>query len=93
MLMLDVRNAIARILDRYFLADVVEITLRKMRRDRVPIPFMVEQLLTSTPTKPQREAREGHPAGSFLDEMERVRPLPSGKGAGSAPNARASRRK
>lgn len=93
MLMLDVRNAIARILDRYFLADVVEITLRKMRRDRVPIPFMVEQLLTSTPAKPQLAAREGHPVGSFLDEMERVTPLRSGKRAGSAPNARAARRK
>jgi Rrf2 family protein len=74
MLMLDVRNAIARILDRYVLADVVEITLRKMRRDKVPIPFMVEQLLTSAPSKPQINAQEGHPIGSFLDEMERLRP-------------------
>ena len=32
MLMLDVRNAIAGILDRYTLADVVEVTLRKLRR-------------------------------------------------------------
>jgi Rrf2 family protein len=39
MLMFDVRNAIARILDRYSLADVVGITLRKMRRDKVPLPF------------------------------------------------------
>jgi Rrf2 family protein len=39
MLMLDVRNAIADILDRYTLADVVEITLRKMRRDSVSLPF------------------------------------------------------
>ncbi|HRE06242.1 MAG TPA: Rrf2 family transcriptional regulator [Opitutaceae bacterium] len=39
MLMLDVRNAIAGILDRYSLADVVEVTLRKMRRDGVPLPF------------------------------------------------------
>ncbi|MBW8780542.1 MAG: Rrf2 family transcriptional regulator [Verrucomicrobia bacterium] len=39
MLMLDVRNAIAGILDRYSLADVVEVTLRKMRRDNVPLPF------------------------------------------------------
>ena len=36
MLMLDVRNAIARILDRSTLAQIVEITLRKMRRDKVP---------------------------------------------------------
>ncbi len=39
MLMLDVRNAIARILDRSTLAQIVEITLRKMRRDKVPLPF------------------------------------------------------
>jgi Rrf2 family protein len=39
MLMFDVRNAIARILDRYTLAQIVDITLRKMRRDKVPVPF------------------------------------------------------
>lgn len=39
MLMLDVRNAIAGILDRYTLADVVEVTLRKLRRDNLPLPF------------------------------------------------------
>jgi Rrf2 family protein len=39
MLMLDVRNSIARILDRSTLAQIVEITLRKMRRDSVPLPF------------------------------------------------------
>jgi Rrf2 family protein len=42
MLMLDVRNAIAGILDRYTLADVVGITLRKLRRDNVPLPFSPE---------------------------------------------------
>lgn len=39
MLMLDVRNAIAGILDRYTLGDVVEVTLRKFRRDGVTPPF------------------------------------------------------
>ncbi len=39
MLMLDVRNAIAGILDRYSIADVVEVTLRKLRRDALPLPF------------------------------------------------------
>lgn len=39
MLMLDVRNAISAILDRYTLADVVEVTTRKMVRDGVPLPF------------------------------------------------------
>jgi Rrf2 family protein len=40
MLMLDVRNAIAKILDRYTLADIVEITLRKLRRDKVTPLFL-----------------------------------------------------
>lgn len=39
MLMLDVRNAIANILDRYTLAQTVEVTLRKLRRDGAPLPF------------------------------------------------------
>jgi Rrf2 family protein len=39
MLMLDVRNAITGILDRYTIADVVEVTLRKMRRSGIPLPF------------------------------------------------------
>jgi hypothetical protein len=42
MLMVDVRNAIAGILDRYTLADVVEVTLRKLRRSGVPLPFSPE---------------------------------------------------
>ncbi len=37
--MLDVRNAIANVLDRYTLAQTVEVTLRKPRRDGVAIPF------------------------------------------------------
>jgi len=39
MLMLDVRNAIADILDRYTLAQTVEVTLRKFRRDGQALPF------------------------------------------------------
>jgi Rrf2 family protein len=39
MLMIDVRNAIAGILDRYSVAQVVEVTLRKMRRDGITPPF------------------------------------------------------
>ena len=39
MLMIDVRNAIANILDRYTIAQVVEVTLRKMRRDGIAPPF------------------------------------------------------
>ena len=39
MLMLDVRNSIAEHLDRHTLEDVVEVTMRKLRRDRVDPPF------------------------------------------------------
>lgn len=39
MLMLDVRNAIAGILDRYSIADVVEVTIRKLKRDGLPLPY------------------------------------------------------
>jgi Rrf2 family protein len=52
MLMLDVRNAIANILDRYTLADVVEVTLRKLRRDNVPLPFSPEA--DADPARPAR---------------------------------------
>ena len=52
MLMLDVRNAIAAILDRYTLADVVEVTTRKMIRDGVPLPFSAPTLSTSRRRQP-----------------------------------------
>jgi Rrf2 family protein len=38
--MMDVRTAISGILDRYTLANVVEVTLRKIRRDGVPAPVL-----------------------------------------------------
>lgn len=39
MLMIDVRNAISNILDRYTLANIVEVTLRKILRDGVDLNF------------------------------------------------------
>ncbi|MBV9492431.1 MAG: Rrf2 family transcriptional regulator [Verrucomicrobia bacterium] len=58
MLMLDVRNAISNILDRFTLADVVDVTLRKMRRDRVPMPFTAGAVLASLGGLPkQRSSR------------------------------------
>ena len=75
MLMLDVRNAIAGILDRYTLADVVEITLRKLRRDDVPLPFSAEaEAAASSARLPARHARKlARRAGSsHLDETEGV---------------------
>jgi Rrf2 family protein len=40
MLMADVRHAISNILDRHTLADVVSVTLRKLRRDKAPLRFL-----------------------------------------------------
>jgi Rrf2 family protein len=40
MLMFDVRNAISAVLDRFTLADIVGITLRRYRRDKVAPPFL-----------------------------------------------------
>jgi hypothetical protein len=52
--MFDVRNAISTILDRYTLADIVEITLRKYRRDKVSPPFL-HRSIPLTSMLPQRK--------------------------------------
>lgn len=57
MLMLDVRNAIAGILDRYTLADVVGVTLRKLRRDNLPLPFSPEAEVAAPVRVPAGHAR------------------------------------
>jgi Rrf2 family protein len=54
MLMLDVRNAIAAILDRYTLADVVEVTTSKMVTSGVPLPF-------SAPTETAAARKKSRP--------------------------------
>jgi hypothetical protein len=67
MLMIDVRNAISGILDRYTLADVVEVTLRKIRRNGVEHYFMRAKTGASagnTPTERRTNTDEG-----FLAEM------------------------
>jgi len=71
MLMLDVRNAIAGILDRYTLADVVEITLRKLRRDHVPLPFSVEADAAAASARHSRKLSRRSASGR-LDETEGV---------------------
>jgi len=59
MIMFDVRNAIAGILDRYTLADIVEVSLRKMRRDGIPLPFSAEAEDPAQPARiPARRARQ-----------------------------------
>lgn len=79
MLMLDVRNAIARILDRYVLADVVSITLRKMKRDGVAIPFTVEQLLEAPAARQGRSPIKKKPASGFLAELAGGKVSPQSK--------------
>jgi len=37
-----VRNAIAEILDRYTLGQVISVTLTKWKRDKLPLPFSNE---------------------------------------------------
>jgi Rrf2 family protein len=63
MIMIDVRNAVSRILDRYTLADVVGVTLRKMERDGL--------LPTQEPVSPVNiqttEPRRADPEDGFLN--------------------------
>ncbi|MGI8601965.1 MAG: RrF2 family transcriptional regulator [Verrucomicrobiales bacterium] len=62
MLMIDVRNAIASILDRYTLADVVAVTLRKMERDG-----LVPKVEVAVPSRRRRGgAKMADPADGLL---------------------------
>jgi hypothetical protein len=61
MLMLEVRNAISKVLDRYTL---VEITLRKLRRDGLTSPFLsrargLPSALRMLPAGPNARTRGG----------------------------------
>jgi Rrf2 family protein len=74
MLMLDVRNAITSILDRYSLADVVEVTLRKMRRDGVPLPYSEPQRPRLAAGRKQKQPRTGlaarmHPIDGLINNL------------------------
>jgi Rrf2 family protein len=64
MLMIDVRNAIANILDKYTLGDVVEVTIRKMKRDNAPMPFAVAKAIRERPSR-----RVADPAAGFLNAL------------------------
>jgi Rrf2 family protein len=55
-LMFDVRNAISTILDRYTLADIVEITLRKYRRDKITPPFLHRAISLTSMLSKQAES-------------------------------------
>jgi Rrf2 family protein len=69
MLMLDVRNAITGILDRHSLADVVEVTLRKRRRDGVPLPFAQPLRNLHRPGERRQRGRVS-PASARLQPVE-----------------------
>jgi Rrf2 family protein len=69
MVMIDVRNAIANILDRYSIAQVVEVTLRKMRRDGIVPPFAHGGTLTFSGGLPKRKA---NPADGFLAGLSQL---------------------
>jgi Rrf2 family protein len=64
MLMIDVRNATSAILDKYTLGDVVEVTLRKIRRDNAPLPF-----LPKAEAKERSRKRVADPAQGFLSAL------------------------
>ncbi len=69
MIMIDVRNAIAKILDRYTLGQVVEVTLRKMRRDGIIPPFATEDSSVATANSPKRKA---DPADGLLAGLSQL---------------------
>jgi Rrf2 family protein len=83
MLMFDVRNAISTVLDRFTLADIVEITLRKYRRDKVTPPFLHRSIpLASFMSK------EGEPATGAKSRVETLRHF-SGSHGSQSHNGRA----
>ncbi len=75
MVMIDVRNAIAGILDRYSVAQVVEVTLRKMRRDGTVPPFAPAAEYHTPDNPPKRKA---DPADGFLAGLSQLATSTSG---------------
>ena len=66
--MLDVRNAISAILDRYTLADVVEVTTRKMITSGLPLPFSQR----APAPAPRHRGRPGKAPGARTSPTEGV---------------------
>lgn len=68
MLMIDVRNAIANILDKYSLGDVVTVTMRKMERDGM-VPEVAppkKSVGARVRRKPPLRPRHADPVDGFL---------------------------
>lgn len=87
MLMLDVRNAIASVLDRYTLAQIVEITLRKLTRDGLTSPFF-SRVGGLPPLPPELQMLSANRPRASVNEFDRknrpipLRPKPSRGGPG-----------
>lgn len=79
MLMIDVRNALTAILDRYSVAQVVEVTLRKMRRDGVTPPFSQTSCAVPTTSK----TNKADPLSGFLAGLSQLEAPPCGKASRS----------
>lgn len=70
MVMIDVRNAIAGILDKYSIGNVVEVTLRKMKRDGIQPPFArVDDALQSAQGADKSRV---DPAGGLMAELSQL---------------------
>lgn len=79
MLMLDVRNMLADILDKYTLQDCVNITLHKMKTNKVPLPFLM-RMIGGIKNRP------GGPLGSGVNSSRRTadrNPAPKGRASAS----------
>ncbi len=66
MLMIDVRNAIVNILERYTLDDIVNVTLRKIKRDNLPAPFGVPVAVELPIPTARKSRRHADPKDGFL---------------------------
>jgi len=76
MVMIDVRNAIANILDRYTVAQVVEVTLRKMRRDGIVPPFAAEDSSAAAEPLSTRKADPADGLLAGLSQLANLNPAP-----------------
>lgn len=90
MLMIDVRNAVSNILDRYTLGDVVEVTLRKLRRDKLPIPFAPIASPDASLSHGESARRHADPEGGFLAILKEI-PAKRGNATKKAVQAKASK--
>lgn len=66
MLMIDVRNSLVSILERYTLHDIVAVTLRKIKRDKLPAPFGVANYLPTPLPSPKKSRGHADPRDGFL---------------------------